>query len=749
MLAIALLASGCASESRRERVVDLVTRIDAAELSLHPEARPPNLVGDHPLNSDDDRMELVVSAGTVVRFRDVDVHAHARLAFAVGAPKTRLDWVKVPTRCALAFAHDDGRTTTLVDTTLEAADAGRRHEGVVDLSALAGSRGSLVLSVDSKTPGRTRVGWSRLRIESDGRPETAADRILSFSALHENLAARFGAAARESGAVELPVPGSAEMKVAIPAGAKLRFFPGAFCVGAPPTVEAAGGDSGSIRLRVCVDGRALRELVCPVNRRTENVLDHDEVVDLAEFAGREVALRFESEPTDRMPAGAVTATLALPRLLARREFPRARRGRGAPDLFFIVIDTLRADALGCYGNRRPTSPSLDAFARGSLLYENAWSPSSWTLPSTVSLLTGLHPDVHGAKDAASTFLLDSHETIAEKLAARGVTTGGFVANLLLSPAGNFDQGFETWQVLPHANARKLVPHVLEWLDDHEDDRLFAYVHFFDPHGSYDAPVPLAETFATPGNDFSDRTFKEILDYLGDEPERQVLAQPDSPNVKALVERCHDLYETEVRYFDRWFAAFIDGLRARGRLDDAVIVVTADHGEEFLEHGAIFHGDHVYAETVHVPFLVRAPGLTPGRVAEPFGTVETTPLLLDLLDADGPALDALARSRFPESIVMATDLATERGVDHLVSRAAILRGRYKLDVTPELSREELYDLAVDPGERHDLSEEQPRIRAVLSQLLRERREEYARSALREKVPVVPEIEAQMRALGYIR
>jgi arylsulfatase len=784
------LAAGCAEPGfpagdrarggapRRERIVDLLDLSAEAQATLAAGTGAPALRGDQKVNTDDDRLELVTTAGTELRWRDVAIHPSARLAWKLGSPKEEPDAPRFPVRCRLVFepaatAAGAGERIDLLDRTIGPEDAAKRPEGEIDLAALAGRRGDLVLVVEAARRAKARVAWSRLRLESDGRPELESDRVVRWRApdpVAGDLAARFGEAAGESGTIEFDVPGRVEVALPIPPHARLDFFGDAVRAAAP--APDAGGPQGApppppapkriaVLLRVRAGERVLREFTREVGRPIGNAFDSQVSIDLAELGGSEATLRFEAELAEGSswdPAdGKLRATITLPRLLAPREAPRQPRARGAPDLFLIVVDTLRADALGCYGSKRPTSPHLDEFARGSLLFERAYAPSSWTLPSTVSVLTGLHPDVHGARDPASTWVLDAHETIAEVLAARGLRTGGFVANTLLAKSGNFDQGFETWRICPWGNARKLVRPCVEWLDEHPDDRLFAYLHFGDPHANYDAPLPRAEVFTTPGRPFADASFQEILHAFGEDAEKQVLAHRTSPNVQAAIGRCRDLYDSEVRYFDRWFGAFLDALRERGRLDDSIIVLTADHGEEFLEHGAIFHGDHVYDETIHVPFLVRAPGLTPGRVAEPYAIEATKALVLELLGADDAgepgtprrSADEIARSHLPESIVSATELADEQGTGLLVSRAAIVRGRWKLDVTPELEREELYDLEADPGETRDLAAEQPRLRASLSQQLRDRRDEYARLASRSRIPVVPEIVELMRQLGYLR
>src|SRR6185436_19529826 len=165
---------------------------------------------------------------------------------------------------------------------------------------------------------------------------------------------------------------------------------------------------------------------------------------------------------------------------------------------------------GCYGARRPTSPSLDAFARSALLYETAYSQCSWTLPSTATILTGLHPDVHGVLGREAAWLHDEDETLAEALAARGFTCGAVVSNALVSPTSNFQQGFETFRGVNWANARKVVGQTLGWLDEHAHDRVFAYLHFVDPHAPYEAPIAAKETFRAAGSRFAEQGFDELI-----------------------------------------------------------------------------------------------------------------------------------------------------------------------------------------------------------------------------------------------
>ncbi len=753
-VAIALLVAACRGDDarsdagggtavalpRHERRRDLL--IERSFDVVHaPSIAAPELVGDWERVSADDRLELVVTAGSEVHWPRVTLHPRARLAYRIGVSKLDREGLKCPLRCTIAFERDGLPREELLTISC-AAGAPADTAGTLDLAARAGETGTLVIVTAAQEPGGARIAWRELRLESEGRPESDSDRVQSCERVVADLAELHGPASRAAGAIVLPVPGHATVRVTVPPLAHLRFFESV-------AVSVGSHEKGAITLRVRVDDAVLRERRLRPETAAMRPLRDEVELDLSAFADREVAIQFEAEPVRAAAtANAFTASFLLPRLVAPKTVARQPRGSG-PDVIYIVVDTLRADVLGTYGYARPTSPALDAFARDALVLETAYSPSPWTLPSTASLLTGLHPDVHGA--TLTPWLFDQLETIGERFAAAGVTTGAFVANTLVSRRANFQQGFETWVDGAWGNANKIVPRVLDWLDDHEGDRLFAYLHFIDPHTPYAAPLPPELCFPTdPANPFCTATGPEIAERFTGATGLEHVVHGIPQAALPAIARMRDLYDDEVRYFDQWFAVLMDGLRARGRLAGSVIVVTADHGEEFLEHDGLFHRDHLYGEAVHVPLIVRAPGLAAGRVATPFTTIDLAPLILDLAGLGGAAPPhELEPARFAESILLTTELATEPESDEPLRREAIVRGGLKLIVTPERDRIELYDLRDDPGEHHDLAEREPRMRDALQSLLRQRRDDYARQAPMAAISGLPDRSDELRALGYIK
>lgn len=743
--AIAPAAAG--GSARRETRVDLLADWLRAQSSHRGAGAAPSLIGDWEKNTADADFELSVAAGASLEWRDVELHDGAELHWRAGVSKLDAHGLAGPLVATLELLREGAPPLPLLEVPFAKGEAAPR-EGVIELREWAGARGTLRLAVSASDGGATRLSWTQLELRSLGRERRAADATLEVDAVAVHLAELLDAETAAADVLTVAVPGRLPLRVRVPERARLRWF---------DVLPPAG--AGAVKLRVRVDGEVVREWK---RAATGAERSRELSIDLARFGGREVELAFEAEPVGAAPDAAApppAVQFVLPRLIAPRATPRQPRAPGRPDLFLIVIDTLRADALSCYGAARATSPQLDAFAADALLFERAYAPASWTLPSMASLLTGLPPDVHGTTTVP--WLSDRHETFAERCAAAGFTTGAFVANSLLSRDSNFQQGFESWQELSWGNAKKVARRVLEWVDRHPDERLFGWVHLVDPHAPYSAPLPDAQRFESAAdNPFRELGSDALLARFTGAPLHEQVEQGLTPELAAAAARGRDLYDDEVRWCDAAVGALLDGLRARGRLDEAVVVVTADHGEEFLEHRGIFHGDHLYDESVRVPLIVRAPTLAPGRAAEPFGTVDVAALMAELCEqaeraAQGGAAGRgverapLPAERFPESIVLATEHATERDRLPFGRREALVRGRWKLIASPRLETLELYDLLADPHERHDLSESEPRVRDALAQLLRDRCAEHARQAGANPAAVLPDLAAELRRLGYVK
>ncbi len=384
---------------------------------------------------------------------------------------------------------------------------------------------------------------------------------------------------------------------------------------------------------------------------------------------------------------------------------RRRAASGAPNVVVYLVDTLRADALHVYGSRRPT-PQLDRFARQGVRFADAVSAASWTRPATASLLTGLYPSHHRAQDRPDR-LPESAFTLAERLRLAGYATAAVICNGNIDSAWGFSQGFDVYvrppvpdrdpQGRPRRNlfAAEADEVALEqWrrrVRGPHHQPIFLYVHTVDPHGPYDPPEwLLRERRPRLGNT------NAILDELN---------QRLRPSTPELVASLRTAYDGEVAYADREFGSF---LRRLGSSEPTVVVVTADHGEAFQEHGFSSHGMSLFEEELHVPLLFWAPGLLPaGRVVEePVSQVDILPTLIALtvgspVRSSGLRLDGVDLSPLwqdpgrsgGETRALLSELDYD-GRRWLSLRA----GGWKLLEDRNAGREWLFDLRSDPGRR---------------------------------------------------
>lgn len=434
-----------------------------------------------------------------------------------------------------------------------------------------------------------------------------------------------------------------------------------------------------------------------------------------------------------------------------------------PNVVVYLVDTLRADHLGCYGYPRPVSPRLDAFAAGSVLFETAVAQSPWTRPSVVSIFTGLTPRAHGVNGQRDALAPDAL-TLAEVLSAHGYRTAGVVANP--NAAGRFGlaQGFDEYELLPgHRNG---APRVTAWAEERlerwqrEDERggeppdedsrrpFFLYLHTVEPHSPYQPAEPFRSRFAAgvPEGPLGTRWHLKRL-RSGEEA-----ATPE------VVGHLLDLYDAEVAANDAAFSAVLDLLDARGLADDTVVVFTSDHGEEFLEHGGFEHGSTFYSEVIEVPLVVRFPGGEHAgrRVAPPVQHTDLPSTLLSYLGlpalprAEGRDLVPWLRGTGPSPQEVARAEIHSHLDRHGQVGSAVTAGpwRYVLEESPRPG-EELYDGRTDPGEQHDLAHERP----VRTGWLRTRSRAHGlavqeRALAPEEGEMDEELTRRLRALGYL-
>ncbi|GJM20982.1 MAG: hypothetical protein DHS20C15_08970 [Planctomycetota bacterium] len=411
-------------------------------------------------------------------------------------------------------------------------------------------------------------------------------------------------------------------------------------------------DPWPVRFRIRANDAVLAELSSEYVREVGGATVYDQILrtldlDLTRFEGQALTLHFEVVPGPTLPPPDAqvpeTGWWEL-RLLHETEQPRQATRSDAPNVLVLCVDTLAAGQMSLLGHGHDTTPRLRALAERGTLYTQAWAASSWTMPSTASMFTGLAPNTHGVLGDDRSYLMEGLTTWAEVLRARGIEGAAFVGNPLLTAGNNFDQGFGHYENLPQVDDHKvdapeLHARFLSWLDTQPSGaRWFAYVHTMDPHAPYGAPGDARDRFVPAGAE-------PEADIDGLLPARlQTGAQPPLSDADQQLVRAR--YEGEVAYADAALGELIDALSARGVLDDTLVILTADHGEELFEHGKLGHGYALSEVMLHVPLLMLGPGVPAGRrLEEPVSTASLAATIMRVggVDTRDPQL---APSLFP-------------------------------------------------------------------------------------------------------
>ncbi len=468
------------------------------------------------------------------------------------------------------------------------------------------------------------------------------------------------------------------------------------------------------------------------------------------------------------------------------------------NVIVIVVDTLRADHLGVYGYERyPTSPGLDRWAARGAVFDNAFSTSSWTLTSFGSIVTGQLPSRHGAglrvyldedsnladappaavtetsAPAAATEetaddpgaaadlyigLDESLPTLAGVFAEAGYATGAVTNNVFLDPRFGVSRGFQSYDHLPRDGRRgrhadEAVDDALAWIDDRGQAPFFFLLHLMDPHAPYEAPGQHGGRFSAPLIAQIDGRFPGTeLRTLRRTVRRQ------RPGWELSVQIQQAVYDEEIAFMDGELDRFFTGLDGRGLFEDAVIIFTADHGEEFWDHRRFGHGRSMFSEVVRVPMIVWGTEVVPGRVATPASLVDVMPTTLEAAGSRAPD-DLAGESMWPVIVQpRASTAARGRQARPLYlerTRAqgdlmAIVRWPLKAILNDNTGSMSLYDLVADPRERNDLaSTDRDRVRQLIGELNAALLAAEQGAGERGVVTLDDEVMRELRALGYVR
>ncbi len=634
---------------------------------------------------------------------------------------------------------------------------------VIAVRARAGRRERLRVFLNTREIGGGELGgdgaWTTVRVPVAGGVLKRGENTLLLRAESPGLAVDW-VKLGPTGESDEAAPPSPEQLVALEGAEQALVLPAGLRAGF--ALEVPRGARFRTRVKGASDARL--EVVAQRDGADELVLGRAAATgdgaaidaDLAPLAGQIVRIELRASGGETRALGPAVITLdgTLPAAM-----------RPVKNAIVYLIDTLRADKLQAVNARsRVQTPGLARFVEQAAVMAGAHTQENWTKPSVTTLLSSLFPWQHQAITTEAV-VPAAVELLPETLSARGFHTGAFIANGYVSDRFGFRQGWSSYRNYVREGRRNVAQYVaadvLEWLDQRPQDKpFFLYVHTIDPHVPYKPPRQFLEMYDA-------RPYAGVVDFTNDNELLEKIKAGRIPLDARDKAHLEALYDGEISYHDVHFNAIVDGLARRGLADDTMVIIVADHGEEFWDHGSVGHGHSVYEELLHIPMIVRLPGITqrPLRVEDAVGLVDVMPTVLEAL---GQALpDGLAGQSFLPLLLGETHDAPRATVSGFMEGwRTVVSGRYKL-IHRTLERQMLYDLASDPREQTDLAAERPiavrYLRGLLGLSLGAVETGPARSSpgrvaaparvrpqvhTQETTTIDPQTEEQLRALGYI-
>ena len=410
-------------------------------------------------------------------------------------------------------------------------------------------------------------------------------------------------------------------------------------------------------------------------------------------------------------------------------------GRPRPNVLILVMDTTRGDRVSINGYPRPTTPRLEQLAKDAVTFANAWAPEGWTGPTHASLFTGLDPKHHGFIESNRPFLGEESTTLAERLLAEGYKTACYSNNWVVSPEWGLAQGCELYEAMYKVErtatpARETHRRALAWAIERKakGEPFYLFINDIEPHVPYEPARDVAQRFLPA--DVPEDEVQAAMKFNHPDGMGYIFGAVEVSDAK--IRLFSDLYDAEIAALDHEIGTLIDGLRDAGILDETIVVITADHGENLGDHGLLDHKFSLHRTLTHVPLLVRWPGVFDGgrKVDDVVRLVDVAPTILDLLGLereglDGTSLRGDVTGRRAYAVWGAWRRAEEEMKQRyptgdlsplLLSIEAVTAERHHF-IRYSDGREELYDLAVDPAETTNLAEREPALRDRMYSLLR--------------------------------
>jgi choline-sulfatase len=555
-------------------------------------------------------------------------------------------------------------------------------------------------------------------------------------------------------------PASLAYEVRVPQGGELHFGMGIAGRGRPVTFRVKAGPAAQVLYEATVSDAESWQ---------------DAAIDLAPYAGQRLKLVLEASSPQPGAVGFWANPLLTSRLLPRR-----------PNVLLYLICSLRPDHTSLYGYARDTTPFLKSLAGSAAVFEDAHAQAPWTKASVPSLLTSLHAYTL-AIDSETATIPPGARTLAERLRAAGWVTASVVTNPFAGRASGLERGCDYMMEYPvvhrvrteaadrGTDSAALNRVLFSWLERHRDEPFFLYAHSTDPHAPYRPPAGFDDKWANPAESREfDRNYAALHDlrqYGGG-----AVFTPDSVKARGLdprrfLQQAIDRYDGEIAFNDASLAALVDKLKQLGILDQTLLVVVSDHGEEFWDHGFTAHGHSLYQELLHALFLMWNPKLLPrpARIAEPVALLDLVPTLLELLGlpvegvVQGQSLVPLLKGQAfkRNGSVAASKLArpNPRGFvpENATDSFALIDSRWKLIYRSQaqragLSQIELYARPEDPAEKHNVAsrfpEEAARLTAEVRQWIAAQDQVRPLIGRGRAAPLDAKAIERLRSLGYI-
>jgi len=422
-------------------------------------------------------------------------------------------------------------------------------------------------------------------------------------------------------------------------------------------------------------------------------------------------------------------------------FPGCGRLRRPPNVLLISIDTLRADHLGCYGYEKDKdiTPNLDALSHESIKFDRTIAQAPSTLPSHASIFTSMIPSHHGAFFTRKAAISSNTPTLTECLKDQGYATVSWNGGGQVAAEYGIAKGFDLYQEKSGANFPEIVTPAIEWLDTHRQEPFFMFLHTYQVHHPYTPDTgDLAFVEGVYTGSLPSHTSVELLKDIN--KGRRTITPADQQHIIYT-------YDAEIHAMDRTLGKLIAYLKEHNLYDNTLIVFTADHGEEFNEHGKMgWHSHTLFDELLHVPWMMKLPGKRFGGmvIEEQVRSIDIAPTILD-------AIDVPLKSKVEGQSLMAWIEKGEREVLPAISQRDLPHRLPTSLRMPDFKiiQNQIYDLANDPGETVNLRKERPEIFTALADMRQAILQQHPIEGSPGTAVTTPETEKTLRSLGYIK